>query len=107
MRILLITARDPLHAADGARPVRMATELAGQDHQVVLVLLEDAVALGRLDHRLAGHLRAALDAGVQIMAEEEALARRAVHRRGAEVKPADLGEVTDLIMDWAERCAWL
>lgn len=107
MRVLLLTARDPLEAGDGALPARLAARLAEEGHEVVLVLLEDAVALCRPAHRDAAGIAAALGAGVRVLAEEEALARRAVHLLVDGVKPAELGEVVDLLMGWSDRRAWI
>lgn len=107
MKILLVTARDPLGAGDGAVTVRQAAMLAGEGHEVIVALLEDAVVLARSGHAATGDLTAALAAGVQVLAEEEALARRAVHRLADGVKTAGFGEIADLVMDWAERRAWI
>lgn len=78
MSVLVLTARDPLDAGDGAHPVRTATDLARAGGPVTLVLLEEAVTLARLGHRDLEHLVAALDAGVEVLAEADALRRRAV-----------------------------
>ncbi len=71
------------------------------------MLLEDAVTLARAGHRDAEVLEEALHAGVQVLADEEALARRAVERLGAGIKPTGMSEVVDLLFGWAERQAWL
>ncbi len=107
MKVLLLTARDPLRAADGDAPTTLAAQLAAEDHEVVLVLLEDAVVLARAGHRFADQLAEAASAGVRVLAEEEALARRAVVRPGGEVKPVGMPEVVDLLMEWSDRQAWL
>lgn len=102
--VVLLTARDPLTAGDGAHAARTAAELAADDHTVTLVLLEDAVTLARDGHRDAGELVAALDAGVEVLVEEEAIARRAVEPT-AGVKPTTFGEVVDRLVH--ARGAWL
>lgn len=107
MNVALLTGCDPLHAAGGPRPGRLAAQLAGQGHDVVLVLLEDAVLLARPGHREAPTLEAAIAGGVRVLAEEDALARRAVQRLGDDVKPAGFGEIVDLLMTWSDRQAWL
>lgn len=107
MNTTLLTARDPLRAGDGAHPARTARDLARDGHEVVLVLLEDAVALARAGHRDAQVLEEALHAGVQVLAEEEALARRGIARLGEGVKPTGNAEVVDLLFGWSERQAWL
>lgn len=107
MKVALLTARDPLQVADGGAPARIATDLAAGGHEVTLVLLEDAVAPAREGHRMAGALGAAVEAGVKVVAEEEALARRAVNRLGEGIKPTTFGEVVDLLMERTDRQAWL
>lgn len=106
-RIVLVTARDPLRAADGTDPAHMARSLAGDGHEVVLVLLEDAVAMARRSHRDAPALAKAAAEGVRLIADEDALSRRAVADRGEDVEAAVLGEVVDLLFDWSDRQAWL
>ncbi len=107
MKVLLLTARDPLHAADVAHPARLARQLAAAGEEVVLVLVEDAVTLARLGHAWSDALTAAVESGVRVFAEEEALSRLAVHRLVDGVKPTGLGEVVDLLFDWSDRQAWL
>jgi sulfur transfer complex TusBCD TusB component (DsrH family) len=107
MRTVILTARDPLRSGDGNHAARSARELAGDGHDVVLVLLEDAVVLARAGHREAVVLEEAIHAGVQVIAEEEALARRAVQRLGAGIKPTGMSEVVDLLLGWSQRQAWL
>lgn len=107
MNVLLLTARDPLQAADVAHPARLARQLAAAGHDVSLVLLEDAVTLARVGHAWGDALAAAQEAGVRVLAEQEALARRAVHRLAPGVKTAGLGDVVDALFDWAERTAWM
>lgn len=107
MRIVLLTARDPLAAGDGPFPAAAATDLAGEGHEVVLVLLEDAVTLLRSGHRNAGELATALSKGVRVVAEDEALARRAINLLDTGVEPASLGETVELLMTWSDRQAWL
>lgn len=107
MRVLLLTARDPLEAVDVAHPARLARQLATAGDDVALVLMEDAVTLARDGHAWSDSLIVAHEAGVRVLAEGEALGRRAVHRLVQGVKPVALGEVVDLLMDWSERRAWL
>lgn len=107
MRALVVTARDPLRAADGAHPIRLATDLAGQGHEVVLGLLEDAVAVARAGHGAGLDLEAAVAKGVRVVAEDEAMARRGIAVPTEGVEPASMGEVTELLLSWSERQAWL
>ena len=107
MKVLLLTSRDPLRTADGGSPAELAATMAAEGHDVVLVLLEDAVTLARTGHRLADRLAAAAAAGARVLAEEDALARRAVARIGDGIKPVAMPEVIDLLMDWSDRQAWL
>jgi predicted peroxiredoxin len=107
VNVLLLTARDPLQAADVAHPVRLARQLAAAGHDVTLVLLEDAVTLVRAGHAWSDAVVAARQAGVRVAAEEEALARRAIDRLVDGVKPITLGEVVDALFGWSDRQAWL
>jgi len=107
VKVALLTARDPLQVADGTAPAQVAVDLADEGHEVTLVLLEDAVTPAREGHRLAGALAHAVRAGVRVVAEEEALARRAVNRLGEGIKPTTFGEVVDLLMQRTDRQAWL
>ncbi len=107
MKVLLLTARDPLQAADGAHPARLARQLSSNGDEVQLVLLEDAVTSARAGHAWSDAVAVALEAGVRVLAEEEALARRAIATLIDGVKPVALGEVVDALFEWAERTAWL
>jgi predicted peroxiredoxin len=102
--VLLLTARDPLTTGDGAHAVRAAAELTALGQEVTLVLLEDAVTLARAGHRDRGELAAAIEAGVEVLVEEEARSRRAVEATVG-VKPTTFGEVVDRLVD--ARAAWL
>lgn len=104
MTTLLLTARDPLAAGDGAHPVRVAAELARAGEAVTLVLFEDAVTLTRVGHRDLEVLVDALDAGVEILVEEEALTRRAVATLDG-IKATTFPEVVDRL--GADRSVWL
>jgi hypothetical protein len=76
MTTLLLTARDPLAAGDGPHPVRAARDIARTGEPVTLVLFEDAVTLTRIGHRDLEVLVDALDAGVEVLVEEDALPAR-------------------------------
>ena len=104
MTTLLLTSRDPLTAGDGAYAARAARDLAHAGEPVTLVLLEDAVTLARLGHRDVEHLVGALDAGVEVLVEEDARKRRAVDPIDG-VKPTSFVEVVDRLT--ADRSAWL
>lgn len=107
MVVVLLLARDPLQAGDGSAPLDVATSVRAEGHDVVLVLLEEAVAVARPGHRHAPELAAAVAAGVGVVAEEEALARRAVHVLADGVKAGGFAEVVDLLMVRSDRQAWL
>lgn len=104
MSTLLLTSRDPLTAGDGAYPARAARDLARSGEAVTLVLLEDAVSLARLGHRDVEDLVAALDVGVEIFVEEDAIRRRAVAPLDG-VKPISYVEVVDRLT--LQRSVWL
>jgi hypothetical protein len=103
--VVVLTARDPLTAGDGGHAIRAAAELAAAGHPAALVLLEDAVTVARDGHRDAGALAAALEAGVEVLVEDEARARRAVEPT-AGVKPTTFGEIVDRLVV-ASRAVWL
>jgi hypothetical protein len=103
--VVVLTARDPLTAGDGGHAIRAAAELAAAGHPAALVLLEDAVTVARDGHRDAGDLAAALEAGVEVLVEDEARARRAVEPT-AGVKPTTFGEIVDRLVT-AGRAVWL
>lgn len=105
-RVLLLTARDPIAEGDGFPPARTARDLR-PDHEVTLVLLEDAVTAARTGHAVGPDLQAAVAAGVTVLAEDEALARRAVATVADGVKPVALGAVVDLLVEGSDRQAWL
>ncbi len=107
LRTVVLTARDPLRAADGAHPLRLAAELAGAGHEVVVALLEDAVAVARESHAAGHALAAAIAKGARVVAEDEAMARRGIVRLVEGVEPASMGEVTELLLGWSQRQAWL
>jgi sulfur relay protein TusB/DsrH len=106
-KILLLTARDPLQAADGAHPARLARQMSSAGVEVRLVLLEDAVTLARSGHAWSDAVIAAVEVGVDVRVEEEALARRGIERVLDGVKPTDLSEVVDALFDWSDRQSWL
>lgn len=104
MTTLILTSRDPLAAADGAHPARVAAALARDGEPVTLVLLEDAATLARLGHRHVEHLVDALDAGAEVLVEESARARRAINLIDG-CKPTTFDEVVDRFT--ADRSVWL
>lgn len=104
MTTLLLTARDPLTAGDGAHPVRTASALARTGEPVTLVLFEDAVTLTRLGHRDIEELVEALDAGVEVLIEDDARRRRAVEPIDG-IKTTTFVEVVDQLD--AHRSVWL
>jgi hypothetical protein len=104
MTTLLLTARDPLAAGDGPHPVRAAADIARTGEPATLVLFEDAVTLTRIGHRDLEVLVDALDAGVEILVEEDALSRRAVAALDG-IKTTSFAEVVDRLS--ADRSVWL
>jgi len=107
MNVVLLTARDPLRAGDGAHALRLAAELAGQGHDVVLALLEDAVVAARSTHAAGPDVEVAIGKGVRVVAEDEALARRGIAALRDGLEPASMGEVTELLLGWSDRQAWV
>lgn len=104
MTTLVLTARDPLGAGDGSYPLRTAAGMARAGEPVTLVLFEDAVTLTRPGHRDIEDLVDALDAGVEVLVEQDAVARRAVAPLDG-IKDTTFDEVVDRLV--ADRSVWL
>lgn len=101
--------RTLLTSADPALALRLATTWQTQGETVTVVLLDGAAAAARPGHRECGAVRAAVDAGVRVAAESDALARRGLDGSGlAEgVGVVDLDGVADLITIREGRAVWL
>lgn len=76
---------------------------------VTVVLLDGAVAAARAGHLHAEPIGALLAAGVSVLVEEQAVARRALaaDRTVPGVKSTDLDQVADLLLDGSDRVVWL
>ncbi len=88
-----------------AEALEIVTGWARAGDTVTVVLLDAAVAVARSGHSDEGALRAALDAGVLVLAHDEAIRRRAVDG-GARVKTVELDEIADLLTTGADKTVW-
>ena len=103
MRTTLLVSRD----LDWS--LALATDWVAAGDYVTVVLLDSAVAATRRGHAAAARVRAAVDAGATLVAEEQALRSRAVpSAEGADgIKVVSLDEVADLLVDGTDKAVWL
>lgn len=101
MRRALLISRNPVEG------FRLAAAWAQAGDPVTAVAVDAASAWVRPGHRDSGHVVAAVEAGVTVLAHDEALARRAVTQCVEGVKSVDLDEVADLIAEDADRVVWM
>jgi hypothetical protein len=88
--------------------LEIVTAWARAGDAVTVVLLDAAVAVTRPGHREEGWLTDALDAGVLVLAHDEALRSRALaaEARADEVKAVELDEIADLVTTGADKAVW-
>jgi predicted peroxiredoxin len=101
--------RTVLASLDPAWALQLASAWAGAGDQVTLVLLDEAAALARAGHPQTAGVHAAVEDGVTVLADEDALLRRGISggRFADGVKRASLDEVADLLADATDRAVWL
>ncbi len=89
--------------------LKLASAWVATGDSVTVVLLDTAVSAARAGHVASGAVTDALAAGVVVTVEEGALQRRAlpVDRLLEGIKPVDLDEVADLVVEGADRVVWL
>lgn len=88
--------------------LQLASRWAGAGDGVTAVLCDRAVVAARGGHAAAAAVGAALDAGVAVLVEERALARRGVARDRVldGIKPASLDAIADLLVDAVDKAVW-
>ncbi len=98
-----------LTSADPALALRLATTWQAEGEAVTVVLLDAAAAAARPGHRRAGAVADAIEAGVRVAAERDALGRRGLDGAGlaAAVGVVDLDDVADLVVTRGVRAVWL
>ena len=94
---------------DVAWTLELAVAWARAGDGVTVVLCDQAAAGARAGHPGAAELAAAGAAGVVMRVHDEALAARGIGDDALHdaVKPVDLDEVADLLVDVADRAVWL
>lgn len=89
-----------------AEALAIVSPWAGAGDQVTVVLLDAAVAAVRPGHAESGALRTAADAGVTLLAHDDAVRRRALGESLADgVKAVELDEIADLVTG-ADKAVW-
>lgn len=103
MHIALLVSTDLPWAVDLARTWK------GQGDEVTIVLLDGAAAAARQGHAEAVSVSDALGLGLEVLAHDDALRRRAIRadRTLEGVKAADLDEIADLVTEGADKVVWL
>jgi intracellular sulfur oxidation DsrE/DsrF family protein len=74
---LFIHSRDPSLASDGPGQLDLAAELAGQGHEVTVLLVHNAVMPARMGAKADG-LAGLAASGVEVLADAFALAERGI-----------------------------
>jgi predicted peroxiredoxin len=90
-------------------PLQVAAEWKAGGDDVTVVLLDRAVAAARNAATTAEAIRDAQQAGVTVLAEQAALERRGlpIASLADGVKVTNLDELSDLLLDGADRVVWL
>ena len=90
-------------------PFALAAAWVRADDEVVVVLLDGAVAASRASADTAAAIGDLLTAGVSVLAEDGALRRRGIAAAAIVdgVKVTGLDEVADLVADGSDRVVWL
>ena len=103
MRVVILVSRDTDWALE------LATAWARAGDVVTLVLCDDAAARARESHPAADSLEAAARAGITVLGHDQALAIRGIGHASlaTAVKPVDLDELADLLVDNTDRAVWL
>jgi predicted peroxiredoxin len=98
-----------LLSAGDCWPLHLATTLQQTGSSVVVVLLDRGADLARPTHPSAARVREALDAGIELLVDTDALQRRGIHQAdiATGLKPTDLSAVGDLLVDATDKVVWL
>jgi predicted peroxiredoxin len=105
-KYLFIESRDPFESNDVASFCELASGLAKAEHEVTLFLVQNGVFGARRSAKSAV-LRAAAEAGVNVLADEFSLRERGIgqDRLLAEVKAAPLDVVVDQLAE-GRKAIW-
>ena len=98
-----------LLSAGNCWPLQLGIALADPGEEVTVVLLDRGADLARPAHPSNERVRAALDAGLDVLVDVDALRRRGLSPTGVAdgIKPTDLAAVGDLLVDGTDKVVWL
>lgn len=106
-RYLLIETKSPLEGGDYA--FGLGAQLRDERHDVTIYLLQDAVfAARRRFERGETLLAEARRHELRILADEVSLRQRGVvgERLSADVRPSNMDELVDLLMERSDKAIW-
>jgi sulfur transfer complex TusBCD TusB component (DsrH family) len=106
-RYLLIESRDPHTHGDVAYLYDLAHGLLREGHEVTLYLVQNGVFAARHSPR-AARLYDIARAGVRVVADDFSLRERGIGAEtlAANIRPASIDLVVDLLADKATRAMW-
>src|SRR5690349_12232878 len=106
-RYLLIETKPPLEGGDYA--FDLGKQLRAERHDVTIYLLQDAVFAARRKFERGERLvTEARQHDVTLLADEISLRQRGVtaERLSREVRPSNMGELVDLLMERSDKAVW-
>ncbi|MEE8600578.1 DsrE family protein [Euzebya tangerina] len=104
-----MSARTTVLVSEGdCWPLVLATRLRASG-DVRVILLDRGADLARPGHPSAARVQAAVEAGVDVLIDTEALRRRGMEPTSiaAGIKPTDIAMVADLLVDETDKVVWL
>jgi sulfur relay (sulfurtransferase) complex TusBCD TusD component (DsrE family) len=106
-RYLLIESKDPL--GGGTYAFELGRQLAEQQHQVTIYLLQDGVFTARSSFPAGERLRQEAERhGLTLLADELSLRQRGIvgGRLAAGVRRSQMDELVDLLMERSDKAIW-
>jgi sulfur relay (sulfurtransferase) complex TusBCD TusD component (DsrE family) len=106
-RYLLIETKPPLEGGEYA--FELGAQLRAERHDVTIYLLQDAVFAARRKFERGERLVAgARQHALTLLADEVSLRQRGVtgERLSRDVRPSNMGELVDLLMERSEKAIW-
>jgi len=105
---VLVESRDPFESGDAPYFFKLAGDLAARGEKVTLFLVQNAVLAVRKGAK-ENSIAAAIDRGVEVMADSFSLRERGVlaTERRAGVRLAEIGDLVDQMMaDGVPKVLW-